>query len=102
MNYDIEERRRSKMRSDNRVIILKTMEGKTAKDYAGKIDPRLFTGENRLHAVYDPQKGMWNMRYETGAIPAPLQQKFMTFEDLLAHAKQYFLGRNIEVAGVID
>lgn len=102
MSYDIEARRKSKMMSDNRVLILKVMEGKTAKDYSGKVDPRLFTGENKLHGIYDPQSGMWNMRYQTGILAEPLRQKFTTFEDLYAFAKKYFATRNVEIAGVID
>lgn len=102
MNYDIEARKKNKMMSDDRILVLKVMEGKTAKDYSGKVDPRLFSGENQVHGVYDPQTGMWNMRYRTGALPGALQQKFMTFDDLYAFAKQYFATRNVEIAGVID
>lgn len=102
MNYDIEARRQAKMRSDDRVLILKVAEGKQAKDAAGKIDTRLFSGENKLHGVYDGRTGMWNMRYETGGLPGGLQEKFLTFEDLVAHAKKYFKTRNVEIAGIID
>lgn len=102
MTYDIEARRRGKMRSDDRILILKVMEGKTAKDYAGKVDPRLFSGENKLHGIYDPQSGMWNMRYQTGSLPEPLRQKFMTFEELEMAARKYFATRNVEISGVID
>lgn len=102
MSYDIEERRRAKMRSDDRIIILRVQEGKKAKDSAGRVDPRLFSGDNKLHGIYDERTGMWNMRYETGGLPLGLQEKFTSFEDLLAHAKKYFRTRNVEVAGVID
>lgn len=102
MSYDIEERRKAKMRSDDRILILKVAEGKQAKDSAGKVDPRLFSGANKLHGVYDERTGMWNMRYETGGLPGGLQEKFSEFEDLVAHAKKYFKTRNVEIAGIID
>jgi hypothetical protein len=102
VSYDIEARRKDKMMSDDRVLVLKTIEGKKAADSAGKIDPRLFTGENKLHAVFDARSGMWNMRYETGAIPGALQQKFMEFHELVAFAKAYFKTRNVEVTSIIS
>lgn len=101
MIYDIEARRKSKMLDDDRVLVLKVMEGKKAADSAGKIDPRLFTGENRLHAIFDPRTGMWNMRYETGGLPGALQQKFLEFADLKQAAKEYFATRNIEIVDVL-
>lgn len=100
--YDIEARRKAKMRSNDRVLILKVAEGKQPKDSAGKVDPRLFSGENKLHGVYDPRTGMWNMRYETGGLPGALQQKFMDFDSLVDYAKTYFATRNVEIAGIID
>lgn len=100
--YDIEERRKAKMHADDRVLLLKVMDGKKATDAAGKVDTRLFTGENKLHASYDERTGMWNMRYETGGLPGGLQQKFMTFEELVVFAKAYFKTRNVEVSGIID
>lgn len=102
MNYDIEVRRKDKMLSDDRVLILRTMAGKKAADSAGKIDPRLFTGENKLHAVFDPRTGMWNMRYETGGLPGALQQKFLEFNDLYTFAEEYYKTRNIEITEVIN
>lgn len=102
MNYDLEARRKAKMRSDDRILILRVAEGKKARDAAGKTDPRLFSGENKLHGVYDPRTGLWNMRYETGSLPGGLQEKFLEFDDLVAHAKKYFSTRNVEVIGIID
>jgi hypothetical protein len=102
MTYDIEARRKNKMNSDDRVLVLRTMEGKKATDSAGKIDPRLFTGENRLHAIFDPRTGMWNMRYETGGLPGALQEKFLEFSQLEEAARKYFKTRNVEVVDVIS
>ena len=101
MIYDIEARRKSKMLDDDRVLVLRVIEGKKAADAAGKLDPRLFSGENRLHAVFDPRTGMWNMKYEMGGLPGALQVKFMEFSDLKSYAEEYFKTRNIEIVDVL-
>ena len=98
----IESRRREKMRTNDRVLVLKAIEGKAAKSSTGLVDSRLFTGTNKLHGVYDERTGMWNMRYETGALPGALQQKFMTFEQLEDFARKYFATRNVEVLEIIN
>lgn len=98
----IESRRREKMQTNDRVLVLKVAEGKAAKDSAGQVDSRLFTGANKLHGVYDERTGMWNMRYETGALPGALQQKFMTFEQLEDFARKYFKTRNVEILEIIN
>lgn len=90
------------MRSDDRILILKVMDGKKPISSTGMVDSRLFSGENRLHGVYDERTGMWNMKYETGGLPGGLQEKFMTFGALVEHAKKYFKTRNVEVSGIID
>lgn len=100
--YDIEERRKNKMNSDDRVLVLKVIDGKKAMNSSGLVDPRLFTGENRLHAVFDTRTGMWNMRYETGGLPGALQQKFVEFSDLVEAAKKYYAGRNIEIVDILS
>ena len=101
MIYDIEARRKSKMLDDDRILVLRVMEGKKATDSAGKLDPRLFTGENKLHAIFDPRTGMWNMKYEMGGLPGALQVKFMEFNELKEFAKEYFKTRNIEIVDVL-
>lgn len=102
MNYDIEARRRAKMLSNDRILILRVIEGKKPLSSGGVVDSRLFTGENKLHGVFDERTGMWNMKYETGGLPGALQQKFITFEDLVSCAKTYFKTRNVEIAGIIN
>ena len=102
MNYDIEARRRAKMYSDDRILVLRTIDGKKPLSVAGQIDTRLFTGENKLHGVFDVRTGMWNMKYENGGLPGALQQKFMTFEELEDFARVYFKTRNVEIAEVLD
>ena len=98
----IESRRREKMATNDRVLVLKVIDGKDAKGSTGVVDPRLFSGSNKLHGVYDERTGMWNMRYETGALPGALQQKFITFEQLEDFARKYFLTRNVEIVEIIN
>ncbi len=105
MNYTasvIESRRREKMATNDRVLVLKTIDGKDPKGASGVVDTRLFNGSNKLHGVYDERTGMWNMRYETGALPGALQQKFITFEQLEDFARKYFKTRNVEIVEIIN
>ena len=105
MTYNIKERVQSeltKMRSYDRVILLKPMEGKDVISSTGKIDPRLFSGGNKLHAIYDVSSGLWGLKVENGSIAGGLQGQFSEFEMLLNHVTSYFNRRNIEVTGVQD
>lgn len=100
-SYDVEARQ-SKVKKDRRVISLRPIAGKQALSSTGPTDPRLFTGENQLLAEYSNTTGMWSLRYTVGAVPYGLQHKFTQFESLLDYVKQYFKGRNVEIAGVKD
>jgi hypothetical protein len=100
VNYDVEDRRKNKMKSDDRVLILKPMEGKTALSAAGAVDKRLFNGENKLHAIYDEVKGNWYMKYDMGGLPGGLQGQFTLFSELLATAKSYFKKRYVDIVEV--
>jgi len=102
VSYDVEERRKAKMRSDDRILILKVIDNKVAISSSGMVDNRLFTGENTLHAIYDVRSGLWSMSYEMGILPGGLKQKFLSFSDLLEYARNYFKHRNIEIVEVID
>ena len=101
-NYDIEARRKAKMRSDDRVLVLEATPGKNPRNTNGNIDPRLFTGENNLHVIYDDTSGMWKLRYDVGGLPEPLKQKFTTFNTAVDAATKYFETRNVSVVKVID
>lgn len=100
-NYDIEERRKKKMKSDHRILSLKPKEGKST-DVLGKTDRRLFNGENKLHAQFNYTTGMWKLNYDSGGLPGGLQMLFTTFPELLDHVRVYFSKRNIEVTDVVD
>ncbi len=105
MTYNIAERQElelTKMRSYDRVILLKPMEGKEVISSTGKVDPRLFNGGNRLHAVYNVNTGLWDLKVENGSIAGGLQGSFSDFEALLIYVTSYFNRRNIEVTGVQD
>lgn len=91
----------SKNKSDDRILIMKVMEGKKTLSSAGVNDPRLFTGENRVHAVMDTT-GLWYLKYEIGGVPGALKQKFTNFQALLKFAKKYYNDRNIEILEVIE
>ena len=98
------ERARSydKSRKTDRLIIVKPMEGKKPKSSTGLVDPRLFTGDNKLHAIQDSQNNLWSLKLDAGGLAEPLKQKFKTFPTLLTFVKQYFEKRNLEIVEVID
>lgn len=101
-NYDIEERRREKMKSDHRILNLRPVAGRVHKDAIGKLDNRLFNGENKLHAQLNHTSGMWRLNYDSGALPGGLQMMFTTFPELLDHVRVYFSKRNVEVTDIVD
>lgn len=100
--YDTEARRRSKMHSNERKLILKVIDNKKPLSSTGNVDNRLFNGENNIRAIYDDRFGMWGLKYDAGAVPGGLQQKFTSFEALLNYVKTYFQTRNVEVIGLED
>jgi hypothetical protein len=105
LNYNIAERQEKemeRMHSLDRVIVLKPKEGQTPLSGTGTPDKRLFTGENKLHAVYNNTFGLWEMKYDSGALPGGLDGKFTDFDKLLEHVRMYFGKRNIEIVEVKD
>jgi hypothetical protein len=92
----------SKERNTDRILILKPIEGKAPISSTGLVDTRLFSGENKLHAIQDPTNLLWSFKYESGGLPNPLQQRFTNFTTLLDFATKYFKKRNVEIVEVID
>ena len=90
----------SKMHTPDRVLVLSVMEGKKPLNTVGTSDPRLFTGENKLHAVMDQQSSLWYLKYDMGVVPPPLQGRFTSFDALFKHAVGYFFHRNMEIKEV--
>ena len=89
-------------KNDDRILVPKVKDGMKPMDTKGMFDPRLFTGENKLHA----QRGLdnlWYLKYEMGSLPPPLQgHKYTHFKNLYQHAENYYAGRNIEISEIID
>lgn len=102
MSYDVTAREKLKMHTLDRVIVLKTMEGKDPLTSAGLVDKRLFNGENNLHAIFDIRSGMWYLRYDNGVLPGALDVKYTELGPLLDFTRQYFSKRNVEVVEVKD
>ncbi len=92
----------SKERSSDRILVLQTMEGEKPLSSMGIIDPRLFNGENKLHAVRDARNSLWSLKYEMGSVPEILKQRFVSFPSLMQHTTKYFNRRNIQIVDIID
>jgi hypothetical protein len=91
------------LRAHDRILSLEVIDGKAAKSSTGKVDTRLFTGEQKLHLQMNEQTNLWSFRYENnGLLPGGLEGQFTTFSKGLAHAEQYFAKRNIRVKEIID
>src|SRR5438445_10985282 len=89
-------------RSTDIIIDLKPREGEGTKNTSGITDNRLFTGENKLHAVMDTQNTLWTLRYEKGVTPEPFKGQWTSFSKILNFVKDYYAKRNIDVVGIID
>lgn len=92
----------TKNMSYDRILKLAPLEGKTPTDVEGKADPRLFTGENKLHARMDPEYGHWYVQYEMGNIPTSMQQRWTSFPRMLLWIEEYYKKRNLRVIEIID
>lgn len=91
------------LRSNDRVLELAPIEGKTALTTGGVPDKRLFTGEQKLHVKMDPVTCLWYFQWEqNGVLPGGLKGSFTGFKNAIKHAENYFLQRNIQVTKVID
>lgn len=91
----------SKMRLPDRVLVIQPIEGKPLATN-GIMDKRLFTGENKLHAVMDSQTSLWKLKYDMGGVPSALTGVFTSFAAAKKHAQDYFKSRNVEIVEVID
>lgn len=91
-----------RQRSDDRILVLRPMEGKNSLTNIGMIDNKLFTGENKLHGIMDPETCHWHFKYEMGVLPSPLKSNFTSFKKLKDYAVDYFKKRNIDIIEIID
>lgn len=93
----------AKIRSTDRVFILKKKDIKVnTKSSSGIIDNRLFTGENRLHAIQNPETSLWSFKYEHGMTPSTLKSSFTSWQKAYEFIKVYFENRNIEITEVLS
>jgi len=92
----------SKNIENDRILILKVIDDKLPKTSHGMVDQRLFKGDNKLHVIFDGQTTLWNLKYDSGVLPEPLQQKFTSFKVLKNFVAEYFRNRNIEIAEVVN
>jgi|SRR5579872_997681 len=105
INYTSRVSEESKMRSPDRILVLKPIEGKKPLDSGMRVDPRLFKegdDTNRLHGVMDLETSLWSLKYEKGSVPPALSGKFTGFKQLLDAATSYYNQRNIEITQVKD
>ena len=102
-NVMLTELEQNKIHSDNRILIVKPIEGKEVLSSTGLIDSRLFKGGNSIHAIRDPIDGLWFLRYKAPAVlPLQLKQKFTSFLSLKAFADGYFRKRGLQIVEVVD
>jgi hypothetical protein len=90
------------LRDDDRTLVLRPMPGKTVKNGIGLVDPRLFSGENNMHAIKESLTGLWYVKYESGGVPPVLKQKWTGFNALYRTVEEYMNKRNIIIESVID
>jgi hypothetical protein len=93
----------SKNTGDDRILSLAQIDDKAPVSSTGLVDKRLFSGENKLHAIKDPENNFWYLKYEMGSLPEVLKHsRYTTFGRLFKHAEDYFSKRNIKIVEVID
>lgn len=92
----------SKMRSPDRILVLKAIDGKKPLNTSGVADPRLFNGENKLHAIMDPESCLWKLKYDMGIVPETMKGTFTGFKALKKFADEYYGRRNIQIVEVKD
>jgi hypothetical protein len=104
-NYTtLDPNKKTKMSGNDRVFVLKQIEGKDPVDTRGLFDKRLFTGENKLHAIRDEMSTwLWYFKYDTGILPEYLRgRRYTKFNEAVKDVEKYFNSRNIKIEEVID
>ena len=91
-----------KLRKNDRVLVVRPIEGATVKSSTGSVDPRLFKGGNTLHAILDDRTCLWSLKYSVGGVPEPFKQKFTRFSEALRFAQKYFEKRGLRIESVED
>ena len=91
-----------KYHSDDRVFKFKPIDGKSPLKSTGIVDPKIFTGENRLIAHKEEGTGLWVLKYEHGMVPPVFKQRFTSFKQAMKFANTYFNKRNFHIVEVED
>ncbi len=89
------------MYNDVRTITFKLMDGKNPLSSTGIIDHRLYKGENRIYATRD-ENFLWYVKYDKGAIPPALNQKWTHFPRMIDDLTAYFNTRNVVIKQIED
>jgi hypothetical protein len=97
-----EEKENPKLRKDNRVLVLRQIEGQKKLNSTGMVDNRLFTGENNLLACLDPGNCLWSLRYNHGIMQQSLKGQFTSFKAAYDAAQNYYKKRGVEIVEVLD
>lgn len=97
-NYFLEDFERTNYRKSDRVFVLET----TPNFIKSKVDTRLVDGNNRLHAVKNPQISMWSLKLDHGELPESLKSSFTSFTSAQRHVEQYFIKRGVKVTEILD
>lgn len=91
------------IRSTDRVLALSPIDKKAPKSSTGLLDPRLFTGEQKLHIKMDPQTCLWYFQYaQNGLLPEALKGRYTGFKSAIKFAEAYFANRNVKITQVFD
>lgn len=90
------------VRKDDRVLVLEPIPGDKVKSSKGDYDPRLFSGENKLHAIRDPDTNLWFLKYDKGGLPEPLKQRFTNFQSTKEYVERYFQRRGLQISRIED
>lgn len=93
---------KDKLKKDDRILVLKVIDGEKPLSSIGMVDKTLFTGGNRLHARYTVQTGWWNCYYDHGKIPEAISGTWTSFDKLHFDVQAYMKKRNIAIEQVLD
>jgi hypothetical protein len=94
----------TKMRGNDRAFALELIDDKAPISSTGLVDKRLFSGENKIHALRDEGSfNLWYFKYDKGDLPGALKDvKFTKFDQAEKFLTKYFNTRNIQIREVID
>lgn len=89
-----------KLKKDDRILVLEAMEG-GARSTDGRLDQRLFSGENSIHLMRQ-KNNIWTVRYDKGIVPPALNQQFTSFQEGYKTIAAYYKKRNVRISKVIE